>query len=41
MNTHEVLLGKRTETIAEYCSSSNKGFLLALAVLVVEIACVC
>lgn len=41
MNTNEVLLGKRTETAAEYCSSSNEGFLLALAVPVVEIAYVC
>lgn len=41
MNPNEVLLGKRTETIAEYCSSSNEGFLLALAVRVVETAYVC
>lgn len=37
MNTNTVLLGKRTEAIAEYCSPSNEGFLLALAVLVVKI----
>lgn len=41
MNPNEVLPGKRTETIAEYCSSSNEGFRLALAVLVVETAYVC
>lgn len=41
MNTDEALLGKRTETIAEYWSSSNEGFLLASTVLVAEIAYVC
>lgn len=41
MNTKEVLLGNRTETTAEYCSSCNEGFLLALGVLIVEIAFVC
>lgn len=37
MNTTTVLLGKKIETTAEYCSPSNEGFLLALAVLVVQI----
>lgn len=37
MSANAVLLGKRTEVIAEYCSPSNEGFLLALAVLAVEI----
>lgn len=37
MNADAVLLGKRTEAIAEYCSPSNEGFLLVLAVLVVKI----
>lgn len=41
MNANEVLIGKRTETIAEYCSSSDEGFLLTLALLVLEIAYVC